>query len=138
MDTQSINPSKRSTRNLSINYAEKVTSLKIPADDQWNSILSRIYVIQPLPYTNPKTYREAMSRPDSSEWRDACDSEFHNLIKYDVFEAVHLPRNAKLLQTRWVFTTKSSGMKKARFVAKGYSQKPGEDYTEVFSPVADY
>ena len=42
---------------------------------------------------------------------------------------------------KWIFKTKynadgSIHKRKARIVAKGYSQKDGIDFTEVFSPVA--
>ena len=44
---------------------------------------------------------------------------------------------------RWIYKVKhaangSLGKYKARFMAKGYSQKEGIDYEETFTPVARY
>src|SRR5205814_4200572 len=60
-----------------------------------------------------------------------------------VWELVDPPKDAKLIGSRWVYTTKNDEenrvMKfKARLVAQGYRQKAGIDFNEVFSPVVNF
>ena len=57
------------------------------------------------------------------------------LRKREVYELVQRPRGHKVIKNRWVFDIKTDGQKRARLVAKGFSQVEGLDYDQVFSPV---
>src|SRR2546430_17392002 len=48
------------------------------------------------------------------------------------------PANVKIVKTRWVLQIKDNGRYKARFCAKLFTQRWGEDYDETFAPVAKY
>ncbi|GMF63074.1 unnamed protein product [Phytophthora fragariaefolia] len=68
------------------------------------------------------------------------DDEIKSLLENGTFEVVPLPPGRSAVKSKWVFKKKtladgSLDKYKARIVAKGYSQKYGEDYTETFSPV---
>lgn len=69
---------------------------------------------------------------------DNCNE---SLKENDTFKITQLPPGKKAVGGKWVYTLKSgtdgSDRYKARFVAKGYSQKQGDDYEETFSPTAD-
>src|SRR6266568_9130883 len=54
----------------------------------------------------------------------------------EVWELVNCPNNRKPIRCRWVYSIKSNGRKHVRLVAKGFSQIPGIDFKETFSPVA--
>ena len=58
-----------------------------------------------------------------------------------VFKLINLPKGKKTVGSKWVYTTKEnpneSKRYKARFVARGFSQKNGIDYGETFSPTAN-
>ena len=63
------------------------------------------------------------------------------LEKNETWDEVDLPRGKTTVGCKWVFTVKynSNGSLeryKARFVAKGFTQTYGIDYSETFSPVA--
>ena len=88
----------------------------------------------------PQNYRQAMSSSQSAEWSTAMDSEHNSLLAHDTWILVELPRNRKVLKTRWVYTVKylANGevdRHKARLCVQGFLQKYGIDYVETFAPV---
>lgn len=93
--------------------------------------------------SDPQSVNEALSSSNAVQWKKAMDEEYSSLIKNKTWSLIDLPANRKALPSKWVFKTKTdlSGniiRFKARLVIKGYAQKKGRDYEEVFSPVARY
>jgi transposase InsO family protein len=87
----------------------------------------------------PKTFAEAMQRPDAPLWKGSTDAEIQALLDNGTWELVSLPPGEKAIGSRWVFRIKlhsdgSLDKYKSRLVAKGYTQRPGIDYDEVFAP----
>ena len=89
----------------------------------------------------PQTYQDAIVSTKSRHWKNAMNDEMRSLEENETFSLTKLPPGKQAVGGRWVYTLKSdidgSDRYKARFVAKGYSQKPGTDYEETFSPTAD-
>ena len=61
--------------------------------------------------------------------------------KNQIWELVNLPDKKKKIDVKWVFKVKLNpdgqvSKNKARLVARGFLQKQGIDYNEVFAPVA--
>lgn len=85
----------------------------------------------------PKTYRGALNDP---HWRTAMQEEFRALCSNHTWDLVPPPPRANIVTGKWVFRHKlksdgSLDRYKARWVLRGFSQKPGVDYDEIFSPV---
>ena len=73
----------------------------------------------------------------------AMEKEIESLRKNDVWELADLPKGRKAVGSKWVLKIKTDAEGsverfKARLVAQGFSQKPGIDYDETFSPVARF
>ena len=85
----------------------------------------------------PETYEQAVL---DSKWITAMNTEIQALKDNHTWEEVPLPTGKKAIRCKWVYKIKlrSNGeieRYKARLVAKGYTQKPGIDFDETFSPV---
>lgn len=89
----------------------------------------------------PQTFQDAIGSNKSQHWKNAMDDEMQSLKENETFKITQLPPGKKTVGGRWVYSLKSdadgSEKYKARYVAKGYSQKEGIDYEETFSPTAD-
>lgn len=89
----------------------------------------------------PSTYKEAVSGSESTLWLAAMGDEMEYLDKNQTWELVKRPKERKIVTCKWVFKKKegsspTEGVKyKVRVVARGFTQREGVDYNEIFSPV---
>lgn len=86
----------------------------------------------------PWDFEEAM---ELKVWRDACEEEIASIVKNKTWDLADLPKGAKAIGLKWIFKIKrnsdgSINKYKSRLVAKGYIQRHGVDFEEVFAPVA--
>ena len=89
----------------------------------------------------PATYDEAMQHSDVDQWCTAMDKEVTLLQDMKVYDLVPLPPGSHAIGSHCVLKYKSGDRKgglveKARFVAKGFTQIPGCDFSRTFAPVA--
>ncbi|KAH9725713.1 hypothetical protein KPL70_007982 [Citrus sinensis] len=88
----------------------------------------------------PSTFHKALESSDIALWMTAMQEEIEALHKNKTWELVPLPRGRKAIGNKWVYKIKRDGndqveQYRARLVVKGYAQKEGIDFNEIFSPV---
>lgn len=93
-----------------------------------------------LTIDEPRTRNQALLSPDKAKWKDAMDEEIKSLLDNGTWEIVPAPKDRAIVSNKWVFKVKKDvkgqvEKYKARLVARGFSQKYGTDYDQLFAPV---
>jgi len=91
----------------------------------------------------PKGYREAVNSTEADRWRDAMQEEIGALLDNGTWELVPTPAGTKVIPNSWVYKLKklpdgSIERFKARLVVKGFHQREGVDFNEIYAPVSKY
>lgn len=87
--------------------------------------------------SEPKTIAQALKSP---VWRKAMDEEMSSIVRNNTWDLVPPSSSQNVIGCKWVFRIKKDKdgnitQYKARYVARGFHQRPGIDYGETFSPV---
>eukprot|EP00253_Pinus_taeda_P030515 PITA_30515 len=69
--------------------------------------------------------------------------EYESIMKNDIWDVVSKPKGKSMVTSKWLFKIKhgvdgSIETYKARFMTRGFSQKEGEDYNDIFASVVRY
>jgi len=116
-------PLRRSSR-------DRVPFTRYPSDQ---------YVVLLSNGSEPECLVDAME-DQYKEWMKAMQEEMDSLHKNHTYELVKLPKGKKALKNKWVYIIKQEEHTphprfKARLVVKGFGQRKGVDYDEIFSSV---
>jgi len=113
---------------------------------------------------DPTSYAEAMSSPESTQWRKAMMEEWDAILRNKTFQAfqeqeyptengapvnptefesltsLQIPGDIKPISSKWVFKTKlnpdGTTRYKVRLVIRGFQQAAGVDFLETYAPVS--
>ena len=88
----------------------------------------------------PRSYKKALLDPlHCADWQHTIDVELTKLQALDTWEFVDLLPGKRTVGCKWVFDVKHTptgliDCYKARLVAQGFTQIPGNDFIEILSP----
>ena len=142
-------PSVDNVHSLSNNQVNLIPTSSRPIRDKYPPSYLNIYdcpTINKPPHSHdallisieePKTLKTALKY---TNWRTAMHEEIDALHQNNTWSLVPRPPGANVVGSKWIFRTKMKedgtiDRFKARLVAKGYTQIPGLDFGETFSPV---
>jgi hypothetical protein len=94
----------------------------------------------------PQTYAEAMASKDAAKWKTAMQAEIDGCNAQTTWKVVPrsgLPDGANVIPMKWVYKIKTDETGavtkfKARITPKGFKQRHGIDYFEVFANTGKY
>ncbi|KAG6385262.1 hypothetical protein SASPL_154093 [Salvia splendens] len=97
----------------------------------------KVYTILFSPHYTPRSAQEALLL---LAWKAAMHAEFIAFLKNKTWILTTLPPGKNLVGCTWIFKLElhlsgEIARHKAKLVAQGFSQQPGFDFTETFSPV---
>ncbi|CAI5942477.1 unnamed protein product [Closterium sp. NIES-64] len=91
-----------------------------------------------LDIPTPRSYAEAIEGPYSSQWQAAMDAEMASWKSTGTYVDKVPPPWANIVSGMWILRVKrppgSPPVFKARYVARGFTQRQGVDYFQTFSP----
>jgi hypothetical protein len=92
------------------------------------------------PLDDQLTLNDALQHPG---WTTAMNDELHSIAKNQTYDLVELSLGKRPISAKWVFKTKpgingQSPRLKARLVARGFEQRHGIDFDEVFAPIVKW
>jgi hypothetical protein len=90
---------------------------------------------------DPTSYEETMRSHHSSKWREATEDEMRSMSANQVGKLEEILKGDKTVGCKWVYKIKRDSKGnidrfKVRLVARGFTQREGIDYNEIFSHVS--
>lgn len=92
----------------------------------------------------PQCFHDAQVSAEWLKWNGSMEEEMDSLTKNKTWNVVDRPEGKKIIGCRWLYKKKPGipGVEperyKARLVARGFTQREGIDYQEVFAPVVKH
>ena len=88
----------------------------------------------------PECFEEALESEEKQKWLDTMQDGMKSLHDNHTYDLVKLPKGRRALENKWIFKVKQDANStfpkyKARLVVKGFRQKKGVDFNEIFSHV---
>ena len=98
-----------------------------------------MYSVQVLNDT-PLSFSDVDKSPNRLKWFEATQDEYDSLVNNGTWTLTDLPPGREALKCKWLWRIKFDAEGnmtkfKARLVLKGYMQRHGVDYLEIFAPV---
>jgi hypothetical protein len=129
--TGNVLPRKRPDQNPSTSQPHKNSRVHFSTES-----------LDSIPEPDPLNLDQAMKRQDWPHWKVAIETEYSSLRKHGVFAEISIDLDKPPIGHKLIFTRKldSQGRVlryKVRLVAQGFTQRPGIDYDQTYSPVMD-
>eukprot|EP00253_Pinus_taeda_P004835 PITA_04835 len=128
----------KSMKHIFLGYADEDFGYRL-----WDPVKHKIIRCRDVIFNESEMFKrtiEASKVEHGKEWKKAMEEEMNSLQESKTWELLNLPKGRKALQNKWVYKIKHEGDEKkerykARLVVKGFAQKEGIDFTEIFSHV---
>lgn len=111
-----------------------------------HSIFAMLSGMALLEEKTPQSYQAALASEDVAEWQRAMQSEYDGCVAQETWELVprdSLAAGTNVIPVKWVYKIKTDehgqiAKFKARITPKGFKQKHGVDFFEVFANTGKY